>query len=285
MPADRTYAQAKYWLLTIPHAHFTPYLPTGCTYIKGQLELGKQGSDLESTGSTWETNEFTRYLHWQVVVHFTKKCRLRAVRQCFGTWHAEPTRSEAAEEYVWKDDTSVAGTRFELGALPKNRGCQKDWDSIKTMAKEGRLDEIPSDVYIRSYNSLRRIETDHLQPTPIIRRVVCYWGHTGSGKSKRAWEEAGFEAYPKDPRSKFWDGYRGHKKVVLDEFRGAIDISHILRWFDRYPVIIEIKGSSTVLKADEIWITSNLHPRMWYPALDEETTNALLRRMEIIEMN
>jgi len=35
------------------------------------------------------------------------------------------------------------------------------------------------------------------------------------------------------------DGYRGQEHVVFDEFRGGIDISHVLRWFDRYPVIVE----------------------------------------------
>lgn len=269
MPAERTYSQAKYWLLTIPHANFTPYLPTGVTYIKGQLELGEQGS----------------FLHWQLLVHFTKKIRLRGIQQCFGPWHAEPTRSDAAEDYVWKDETAVVGTRFELGKLPIKRSSPKDWDAIRAAAIDGNFNEIPSDVYVRNYNQLRRIETDHLKPTAIERTVKVYWGRTGSGKSRRAWDEAGLDAYPKDPRTKFWDGYRAHTSVVMDEFRGAIDISHILRWLDRYPVIIEVKGSSTVLKADKIWITSNLHPHYWYPLLDEETRNALLRRMEIIEMN
>jgi len=67
----------------------------------------------------------------------------------------------------------------------------------------------------------------------------------------------------------------------MDEFRGAIDIGHLLRWLDRYPVIVEVKGSSAVLKAEKIWITSNLHPREWYPLLDEATYLALERRLII----
>lgn len=69
--------------------------------------------------------------------------------------------------------------------------------------------------------------------------------------------------------------------VVLDEFRGAIDISHLLRWFDRYPVIVEVKGSAVVLKAKKIWITSNISPDDWYPDLDAETKAALRRRLTI----
>lgn len=91
----------------------------------------------------------------------------------------------------------------------------------------------------------------------------------------------GLQAYPKDPRSKFWDGYRGQAHVVIDEFRGGIDIAHLLRWFDRYPVIVEVKGSSVVLNAKKIWITSNLAPEAWYPDTDQETIAALRRRINV----
>lgn len=309
MPAIRSYPQAKYWLLTIPHYAFTPYLPRECSFIRGQLELGREnrsitrtngnlrevgidspseqqsGSNMESGGPTWESNEFTGYLHWQIVVHFTKKVRRRAVINVFGPFHAEPTRSDAAEEYVWKDDTSVEGTRFELGSLPRKLNNQLDWDTIKCAAKEGRLDDIDSGVFVRNYSSLRRIECDFLVPIPIERRVVCLWGPTGTGKSRRAWADLGLDAYPKDPLSKFWCGYKGHTKVIIDEFRGGINLSHMLRWLDRYPVIVETKGGATVLKADTIYITSNLAPMMWYPNEDKPSIDALLRRMEIIEMN
>lgn len=74
-----------------------------------------------------------------------------------------------------------------------------------------------------------------------------------------------------------------HTNVVIDEFRGDIDIAHMLRWLDRYPVLVEIKGSSVVLVAETIWITSNIHPAHWYPAIDQETRDALLRRLDITE--
>lgn len=111
-----------------------------------------------------------------------------------------------------------------------------------------------------------------------------FYGPTGTGKSRRAFSEAGSNAYPKDPRSKFWYGYQGQTNVIIDEFRGGIDISHILRWLDRYPVMVEVKGSSRVLKAEKVWITSNLHPEQWYPDLDRESYRALERRLKIEEM-
>lgn len=122
---------------------------------------------------------------------------------------------------------------------------------------------------------------DYLQPVAIDRVVSVFWGRTRTGKSRRAWEEAGITAYPKDPQTKFWCGYQSHCNVVMDEFRGGISISHILRWLDRYPVIVETKGGACVLSAERIWITSNVDPRNWYPEIDEETKEALLSRLNI----
>jgi len=80
-----------------------------------------------------------------------------------------------------------------------------------------------------------------------------------------------------------FDGYVDQSSVILDEFRGTIDISHLLRWLDRYPVLVEGKGTTRPFLADKIWITSNLPPLKWYPDLDELTMAALLRRLTVVE--
>lgn len=242
-------------------------MPAGVGYIRGQLERGAANG----------------YLHWQLLAAFTTQQRLAAVLRKFGdAAHAEPSRSDAADAYVWKEETRVAGTQFELGTKPFRRNNADDWATVKLAAKEGRLDDIEPDIFVRHYSSLRRIAADYAKGVECIRSTTVYWGPTGVGKSRRAWEQAGMDAYPKDPNTKFWDGYQGHKSVVVDEFRGRIDVSHLLRWFDRYPVLVEIKGSATVFRAERIFITSNLDPRDWYPELDELTKAALLRRLEIV---
>lgn len=147
------------------------------------------------------------------------------------------------------------------------------------------MDGVPPDVYIRCYHQLRSIRSEYAQAVGVVRTVHVYWGASGTGKSRRAWEEAGLLAYPKDPNTKWWCGYRGQEHVVLDEFRGSISISHLLRWLDRYPVMVETKGSSVPLVASQIWITSNLSPDSWYPELDAETLVALRRRLNITHFN
>lgn len=263
-------ANARWWIGTIP---YTPEYSisdrlsdTRIRYAIGQREVGESG-----------------YEHWQLCVNFSKPQRLAAIKKIFGDGcHWERTRSDAAVAYCVKSDTAVPDTQFEFGKKPVDRSSDKDWDKIVQDARAGRLDDIPSDILVRCYNQLRRIGADNLQPVAIERECWCFWGATGTGKSRRAWTEAGLDAYPKDPRTKFWDGYMGQESVVVDEFRGGIDISHLLRWLDRYPVLVEVKGSAVVLKAKTMWFTSNLDPRLWYPELDPETVRALLRRLKVV---
>lgn len=266
--------QGRYWILTIPRDAWTPPSTinslSDVAYVRGQLERG---------GSTG-------YFHWQLLVTFTKKVSLRVVKRVFGsTAHAELSRSEAADQYVWKDDTAVPDTRFELGTKPIQRNSKPDWERVWEFAKSGDFMSIPAGIRVQSYRTLRAICSDFAQPAPMVRTCSVFWGPSATGKSRRAWDEAGLDAYSKDPRTKFWDGYTGQENVVIDEFRGNIDIAHILRWTDRYPVRVEIKGSSIPLSAKRIFFTSNLDPRAWYPGLDADTLEALMRRLEITHFN
>lgn len=256
--------QARWWICTAPHHLFQPWLFAGCVYLRGQLEQGEGG-----------------FLHWQFVFCLGKKSSRTGLLATLGPLHLEPTRSEAALEYCWKDDTGVPGTRYELGARPMQRNSKEDWGAVWENAVSGELDAIPADIRVRCYNQLCRIAKDHMVALPIIRDVQVFWGPTGTGKSRRAWDQAGMGAYSKAPTTKWWDGYQGQENVVIDEFRGDISITHLLRWFDRYPVCVETKGGGVPLAARCIWITSNLAPDRWYPELDLETFEALKRRINI----
>jgi len=273
MPAEPNLQrrQGLLWIGTIPVSDpcWVPCLPEGIAYLKGQRELGEGGLD-----------------HFQIFFTFRQKKSLAQVRALWSPilGHWELTRSAAAEAYVWKEETRN-GEPFEFGERSFRRNSKPDWDLCRQNAECGNFDDIPSDIFIRYYGNLLRICAASVQPTAMERTCSVLWGPTGTGKSRRAYEEAGLDSYVKDPRSKFWCGYANQRHAVIDEFRGAIDISHLLRWLDRYPVRVEVKGSSVALQVSRYWITSNIHPRYWYPELDLETYQALERRLVIEEMN
>jgi len=267
--------QGVFWFITAPYPNaWFDALPDpgtpwdnrdGITWVKGQREKG-HGTGFE---------------HYQAVLGFDQKVSLAGVTRVLGTGiHAELTRSRAAEAYCVKEDTRV-GQPFEFGAKPFRRNSKTDWNACWNAATVGDLMQIPANVRIVSYNSLRRIQSDYSLAKVLEKRVEVFWGATGTGKSRRAWDEAGEGAFPKCPRSKFWDGYQTQSNVIIDEFRGGIDISHLLRWFDRYPVRVEVKGSSRPFYGERIWITSNISPDEWYPLVDPETMKALKRRLNV----
>lgn len=114
-----------------------------------------------------------------------------------------------------------------------------------------------------------------------------FWGPTGTGKTHRAWAEAGDSCYIKTSSNKWWDGYRGETNVIIDEFDGQIGITHLLRWLDKYPCRVEIKGGSLPLRASKFWITSNKPIELWYDEKGAtiEQIAALRRRCEIYLIN
>lgn len=257
--------QGIYWIGTLAHHTYVPWPQPELAWSRGQLEIAKSG-----------------FIHWQICIALPKKGTLAGIKRIFGPeGHWELVKSRKAADYVWKEETYVMGTRFEFGSRPICVSSKPDWDDIWEAARNGTYDRIPSSIKVRCYSQLRRISTDSATPIGMERTCFVFWGRTGTGKSRRAWAEAGLQAYPKDPRTKWWCGYDNHENVVLDEFRGAIDVSHLLRWLDRYPVLVEVKGGAAVLMAKSFWITSNLDPRCWYPDLDQQTLDALLRRMNI----
>lgn len=204
--------QGVFWLCTLS-CEKVPDLPL--------LRLGELPSTIVWIRGQKESGSSTGYLHWQFVCAFSKKASLAAVKSVFGNYvHAELSRSELANAYVCKEETRIEGP-WEWGCKPIRRNSKTDWDSVWNAAVAGDVMAVPPNIRVVSYRTIRAIGSDFLAPRAIIREIWVFWGRTGTGKSRRAWDEAGMEAYSKDPRSKFWDGYTDQKNVVVDEFRGG----------------------------------------------------------------
>lgn len=266
MPAK----QGRYFILTIPRDkwEFPTELPDYLAWIKGQAEVGEGG-----------------YEHWQVCIAFPKNVTATKCKTFFPEEsHVEFTRSAAADEYVHKEESSVAGTRFEYGQKSKRRNNANDWNEVWDQATSGRILDIPADIRIRCYHTLKRIRKDY-DEAPWREDIIVnvFTGVTGSGKSHRMFEEAGRHCYIKPSTTKWWDGYRGESNVVIDEFRGQISIEHMLRWFDKYPCFVEEKGGQVALKATKFWVASNLSVEKWFPDADPATLAALKRRIHVTE--
>lgn len=263
-------SQARYWLLTIPkNAYQLPeQLPAGIVWLRGQQERGHD----------------TGYEHWQLFATFNKKVRLATVKRTFGNaCHAEPSRSAAAEEYVFKEDTAIPGTRFSLGEKPFNRNSRTDWALAKEKAKSGLIDDVPPDVYIKYYNTLKNIAKDNMTKPTDLDNVCGVWiyGPAGVGKSHYARDHYP-NAYMK-MQNKWWCGYQNEENVILDDFDSKQLGHHLKIWADKYSFIAETKGYAINIRPKKFIITSNYRIDEIFNE-DEALCAAITRRFNIIHI-
>lgn len=241
------------------------------------------GKEVSSTGTP----------HLQGFISLPRRHYLKHVRDiCSPRAHLEPARGTAKQNRTY---CSKTGNFAEGGTIPEEgRASSRD-----TIAREfatafsggnpglaGFADSFPAAWYYSGSTLLRNAQ---LLVQPVERpNISCKWyyGPPGTGKSRRAHSELP-EAYIKEPRTKWWNGYNLQTSVIIDDFGpSGIDINHLLRWFDRYKCLVEIKGGMVALLADTFIVTSNFHPRDIFKWGDERHPQlpALERRCTFILM-
>lgn len=215
-----------------------------CEYLVFGYEVGDEGTP-----------------HLQGYIRFKNATAFSTMKKMMPRAHLEAAlTTDFAIAYCQKDgDIFEKGKRpsspREAGAMEKKR-YKRAWES----AKEGRFDDIPEDIKIRHYNTLKKIRSDH-QPAPTtINELDFYWfwGPSGSGKSKKARDENP-GAYIK-MLNKWWEGYQGEDTVIIEEWCPDMEdkMAHLIKtWADHYPFRAEIKGSSVMIRPKKIIVTSN----------------------------
>jgi len=233
--------------------------------------------------------------HLQGYASFRKRLSFSYVRDKLGTrCHIEGSRGTARQnrEYCSKGGNFIEGGCINEGAAAP--GKSRDELARQFMVAVGRgnsgvaefADSFPGTFIFSGSNMLRN--TLSLKP-PVDRpdiSVQWIYGPPGVGKSRLAHESLP-EAYVKEPRTKWWNGYLCETSVIIDDFGpNGIDINHLLRWFDRYKCLVENKGGMVALYATTFIVTSNFHPReifKWGDDLNPQLP-ALERRIVLKEM-
>jgi len=178
----------------------------------------------------------------------------------------------------------------KLTAKDGGEGEKARWTNARQAAKEGRMDDIPDDIYIRYCKNLEWIRAQNEpRPKDLDGDLKHIWIHgpAGVGKSRIARILGGDSIYCKN-LNKWWDGYKGEAFVIIDELstKNAEWMGDLLKiWADRYAFNSETKGSSKMIRPICIIVTSNYSiNELWSPAQDSALNEALVRRFHQIHL-
>lgn len=230
--------------------------------------------------------------HLQGYVYFTNARAFKAVLKLLPVRsHVEVARGTPTQniEYCTKD--SEFTERGERPLDPKERGevNKERWNEARAAAKEGRYDDIPSDLYIRYQSSFKRIRREDQPPPadlePKEKYGVWIWGPPRTGKSHKARTE--YAPYYLKDMNKWWDGYEGEANALLDEFEpnhAQFMTSFLKRWADRWTFSAETKGAKLVIRPQQIVVTSNYSMEECFHGVDLIAMKSRFQEIHLTEV-
>lgn len=268
--------RAKYWVFTLNNytEEEVDLLSKACdvdpdiAYVAFGKEVGDQG-----TPHLQGHLELSRRLtlgNLKSRSSIPLRCHLKVRRGTF----------EQSEEYCQKDGDFVSwGARVSKGA-----GARTDLEELRLALNDGMpLREISNEFfshYMRYRRSINSFFMLHSIPRTWQCSVIIYYGRTGTGKTSAVYGNLpSIEDIWVYPGGGWFDGYAGEKIVLFDDFSGSeFKIGYLLKVLDRYPMRVPIKGDFVNWAPQEIYITSNLNPDVWFPNAHQAHREALKRR-------
>lgn len=228
--------------------------------------------------------------HLQFYVEFSSPKRISTIKKKFPKLHIEGRKEFATAQdnrkYCSKDKDFV-----ESGEI-SHQGQRTDLDAICATIRNGTvsLDDIlvQHPMLFHQYGRLFRASEDFFfRSVKRTTMTTCTWyvGPTGCGKSHKAYTENP-DAYDYPYDGDWCDGYRGQSVFILNDFRGQIPYSTLLRLIDRWPMTVRVRNCQPrPFTSTHIIVTScKLPEQIYYNLHAEDKIGQLLRRINIVNM-
>lgn len=227
--------------------------------------------------------------HLQGYIVYKSPIRMGAFKRILGHGaHVEPRRGshEQARDYATKEETRDPADNsgpWTTGVEPRGQGARSDIEDLKARLQRGEdLKTISNECFqpfLRYQKGIAAWKLVNAPQRTTFDSCKIYHGITGAGKSYRARQEEPAAFWFPGGHANWWDGYNGEEAVIIDEFEPkAIPYNFLKRLCDENPLKLPIKGAFLESNIKRVIITSNEHPREWYPGAD---LGPLLRRATI----
>lgn len=198
------------------------------------------------------------------------------------------------KEQQWTGDFFVEwGTRpvFQTnGERERTR-----WATARQAAQTAQLDSVPDDIFVMYYGNLSKIAANYKRAKimdcsrgELPQHFKWIYGPPGSGKTTFVHDKVAREnasLYLKDCLTKWWDGFHGQEYTLLDDFprEGAEHmLNRFKQWCQQFPFPGETKGGLQQMRPENIYVTSNYHPREIWGSAEERDMEAFEQRFEIV---
>lgn len=233
------------------------------------------------------------YEHLQGYMELASATSIKTVKKIFKRpdLHLEPRQGTQHQAIMYcKKDWDKTDIRLEHG-VPKKQGKRTDLDrAVEDVLHGKKIDQVKEDtpgLWARNHRAIdiagrtfiKKVAKE-LHTKPI--NVTLILGKPGTGKSRYIAEETDLDnSYYLDRRTPLWfDGYEGEHTLIIDDYRGEIPFTELLRILDRYFYQLNVKGGHSYKCWENVYISSNRTIYDWYP--NEPDIAALERRIHKI---
>lgn len=229
--------------------------------------------------------------HYQGYVEFNKTCTYKQMRVHLNcpSVHLEDRKGtqEQAIAYCKKEGSRATGCFFDVfeWGVPARQGSRTDLAVVRGSI----LNSIDSStnvrdfaianpvLYVKNHVGIEKLIYHHKLPRNHAMQVEIYWGETGTGKTRKAFEE-NKDLYIK-PFGQWWNGYEGQECVLIDDYDGYLNFREFLQLTDRYPHQVPTKFGFRQFTSKKIIFTSNIDPVLWYSDQENSSLGAFKRRI------
>lgn len=192
---------------------------------------------------------------------------------------------------------NYSDTFEESGSLPPDskQGDRNDLRTLYALIASGAdnaqiLGEHPE--YLRDISHIDRTRQTILEEKyrNVFRQmtVTYIFGPTGTGKTRSVKEGCGYSnCYAVSDYHHPFDGYRGQKVMLFDEFHSSLPLNSMLQYLDGYPLELPCRYANKQACYTEAYIISNLPLEKQYVSEQHEKPeawDALLRRINCVRV-